>query len=183
MSNLAALLDALGDASDAALYSGSANAKLAALLAPTATFPTPTNDAHISFSVPFDGGVATVLAVTNPGTVLTTAFDITGKGILHALAITKVATVNSVSARIRLTIDGVIWIPDDGSVGSATDAATGAKHGLIVGAGAYTAGAVQTSGLVPSFIEFQRSCKVQVKFSGTPGGTENIQAYYIVQYR
>lgn len=115
--------------------------------------------------------------VTNPGTTYGTALEFTGTGYLLHLTIQKPATVNSVHVLVKVTVDGVVIATD--VIGTITNTSTGI--GILVGQVLWNNTASNISGPV-AFLPFNKSLKVELKYSGTPGGSENATAYAVTSY-
>lgn len=119
--------------------------------------------------------------LSNPGTTLTTVFDIAGSGYLLGLAIAKPITVNSVGVNARITLDGAV-ILNDADI-TPIGGGTGAVNIPLVGNLTY-AGSALTNLLLtgPIFVPFHRGLKLEARFGGIPGGSENLTGSYILVY-
>lgn len=123
-------------------------------------------------------GLYTAFTLASPGTTYNTVFTVTGQGYILGLFCIKPASVNSVYAALRLTIDGVLL----SNGGALTTAATAARFGPGVGVLAAQGSEVGTGYTfsMPVLIPFHRSALCEMRFSGDPGAGENITGGYLV---
>lgn len=124
-----------------------------------------------------DMGPRDNVTLTNPGTTYASVLDVTGRGYLLTLKITKPTTVNSVAVQAKVTLDGTV-VATDLNV-TATDTAT--SDGMVVGQIQQT-DSVAPNALPPVFLPFNKSLKVEAKYSGSPGGNEDITAIVFAVY-
>ena len=115
--------------------------------------------------------------VSNPGTTYATVFDITGKGLLLMLTVEKLATVNSVFAVFRLTLDGVIIASDAGC----TSTSTSQRGATLVGQ-CQDKDAQAPTPLPPILLPFNTGVKFEIKYSATPGASEDINVEHMAVY-
>ena len=100
--------------------------------------------------------------------------NIEGRGELVYLAVKKPVTVNTVSARIRITVDGVVIAADIAVSGTTT----AQDFGLMVTWGWSSDDSGTRKGISAGPIKFNQSLLVEFKFSSTPGASEVAQAAF-----
>lgn len=158
---------ALGTQSDTASRTGTALARSAVLVGAN-TLPTSLDGTGIQDNT----GVTTfplrlITTLTNPGTTLTSAIDITGAGHCLWLTVNKPAvSTNSVAVNVELTVDGNVLLNDVSVTITSTSSSTGAR---LVGMSSSASGTYY----IPLFIPFQTQFKVRCRFSGAPGASNN----------
>lgn len=166
---------ATGTTSDAASATGSLLARLAGLLGAYTPTSGITDVPLASSTAPSaTTGLYKQVTLTNPGTNLTTALDITGTGQLVLLVVSKPSTTNSVNVKIELTLDGTVVVNDQTVSASSTSALSVGLVGARMSATAHAALA---------FLPFNSALKLRCRFSGTPGASENITVQWLGVYR
>ena len=130
-------------------------------------------------SAGFEKGIAEALTSSAPEDSLDTLIDVTGKaGLCHGLVVFKDTTSNSVAAHAKITVDGTVVLNDI----SLEAAGTVANYTALIGQVTKVVSADDEISLIPTFLPFNQSFKVEVRYSGATGNAADIVVYQILSY-